>query len=605
MSYTVEAEFPDLITGDAVGQEVQALVQRYRLLARLHDHRGARRDLRGDAVDVSLACEMQRQLVSGVDLPFLGAEAGWPIRPGVRLERLAFSPWLADVALPGLLPLPDSAEAFVAAFGQATGIDSAYAERMDYAYRITPRQLGRVAMQVRGEAEQPSAAFLLLASRHFDEAAEASELLRGPSRLAPRFRRPAIIDGFRLLAELEREALVVADLARLNRLSVVEIRSLLAVSLGNPVGGATANPRPLAEALATSPELRRLLSYVMVGTDVLGGLHNAAADGYVPAHASAWTTILAHGDLGTTPGDIERILIENGELMRVAATAAFPCSAPGSRQSVLSNDEPATFWGINNHILPFVAQDDITKAGFKGGRGGATVGGASIPLEDRASIAQLILAHGDPFVSGVVRSASRGQAVAKAQDDAGAHRQKMGGGYAKFVLPLHGAPGSAARFDPTLWGAERYRDAPFWAMFQGDLSLLATLRISEAERAEVVAALADAREMFAYGFALGVPTSNTARVLCDLATGVSSLTTNRAMAPALEQVLTALAGLCPHTGGQVTRYSHRWMSGAAAFLIERKRSGVPPPASGTRNSARQLRRIAKKKRAGRPRPAGS
>ena len=595
MSYTVEVEFPDLVTGDAVGQEVQALAQRYRLLARLHDHRGARRDLRGDPVDPRLALEMQRQLVSGVDMPFVGAEAGWPIRPGVRLERLALSPWLAEVALPGLLTLPDSVEAFIAAFAQATGIGPEHAEKMDYAYRITPRQLGRVAMQVRGKGEKPSAAFLLLLSRHFDEAAEVSELLRGPSVLAPRFRRPAIIDGFRLLAELEREALVAADLAILNRLSVSEIRRLFELSLGDPVGGATANPRLLAEALAASPELRRLLSYVMVGTDVLGGLHNATADGYVPFHTSAWTSILTSGLLGEIPGDIERTLHEHGELMRVSAAAAFPAPCPGSRQSVLSNDEPATFWGLNNHILPFVAQDDIAKAGFKGGGGGASIGGASDPLEDRSAIAQLILAHADVFASDVVRSASQAQARAKRQDQTGAHRQKMGGGYAKFVLPVHGRPGSAARFDPMLWSAKRYRDVPFWSLFQGDLGMLETLNISEAERADVVAALADARQMFARGFALGVPTGETADILCDLATSVSALTTNRAMAPGLEQLLTALALSGPAREGDATRCSHRWMHGASAFLTERIRRGIPSFGSGQRDTSRQRRRLARKK----------
>jgi hypothetical protein len=108
---------------DTIVQEIDALLQRKELLGQLTRNGKERIDLRTDMDPVpEIVARMTEQLVEGVDFSprQRGAhEPSWPIRAGVRLETLAFSPWLANV--PSIFRLPKSEHEFVAHYERWLG----------------------------------------------------------------------------------------------------------------------------------------------------------------------------------------------------------------------------------------------------------------------------------------------------------------------------------------------------------------------------------------------------------------------------------------------------------------------------------------------------
>ncbi len=215
-----------LLHRDPVGREAEAFLRRYALLAAL----GGRSDLKGAPKDDQLARELEYQLVNGVDLLSADPNAGFPIPAGVRLERLAYSPWLCEEQLPaGAFRLPTNVDEFVRQFQAVTGIGPDEGELFEAVYRITPTALGEIAMEVRDREEEPWPNFRLLLSREFNllEKNSATAVLWQPPQNAPHFNRPAI-DGFPLLGEMEREACISKDLTQLNReMNRSQLRNLL------------------------------------------------------------------------------------------------------------------------------------------------------------------------------------------------------------------------------------------------------------------------------------------------------------------------------------------------------------------------------------------
>jgi hypothetical protein len=556
-----------LITGDDVGLEAEALVRRYQLLEALQN----RRDLYGAPLDPILAAEMHRQLVSGVDFAFTGVDAGWRISPGVRLERLVYSPWLRDMALPtGAFRLPETATEFAEAFGARTGVTLDHSDAFQAIHRVTPLALGEVAMRLRGDAVVPSPHFLLLLSHHFDllDADRAGPVLLGqPPRTAKWFKRPAL-HGFELLAEIEREALIGLDLARLATVgNLAAIRALLA----------NCDEHELRVELHTSPNLRRLLGYALVQTASLASFDNAVIQQASPdpRRGGSWLAAAATGRVTATTGDVTTSLGQVGSDARKALIEAF-ATPKGQRTNAL-NGSPATFWGIDNQSLSRVARAQIGEE-FRGGtRGIPGVARGYEVYEDRSALAQIILGHVDPVLAASIQHRADAQQAHKStgNDTSLTNPQKQAQGYARYILPPAGAFGSAPRFQPSLW-RRRYADHRFWQMMLGKELALFRLPLSARERAAVNNALRRLRVLFGTQDASPAEVRIAIKAACDLATGVSALSTNRHFVQDLRALLDALDKLNLKTTADLRDIGHRMIPGTGSFLKARRRVGEPP-----------------------------
>lgn len=561
---TVNPMFPPLDATDTVAREAMALVQRYRLMRLLSDARGVRRDLRGDPPEPTLVAEMIRQLVPGVDAPFQTDQVDWPIRAGVRLEVLGFSPWL-DGAADGrpLYSRPDTAVEFAALFERRTGIASE-SHAMDRNYRVTPAELATIAEQVRGDREAPTVAYQLLCSRHFDAAVAVAPML-GKARRGMRFERPAI-DGFRLLAELEREARLVEELGWLNLLSARDIRKWL-----------DGKPATLLRKLNQYPQLKRLFDYAMIGSDAIGSFDNAdrgspnASDlGYVPADPDLRVVAAAKGEVDA---DVVTALTVQDDLARITLRAAFPDPAPATRAEPLSNDEPAMFYGINS-MLAGAMQADLGRAFDHGDNHDAT--GAD--LERQAALADAIIAHTDPVLH--ARHVSR-TANLIAKEATGINRQRNADAYGALMLPKVGVYGSAPRAAIDLWDRHRWGDAPFWSVFLdrrlGDLAL----GLSQTERDEVTAAFERLEALFRRTFDTGTgivgaqAREDALRAICDMASAISAISANRHIPRAIQAWLRTVDVQQAATFADKP-HGARWLKSVAHVLKVRTRRGSPP-----------------------------
>lgn len=613
MRTLADTEFPGLTAVDTVVREAQALVQRYRLMRRLEDGGRIRRDLRGGRPEPALVAEMVRQLVPGVDAPFTAAGIDWPIPAGVRLETLYASPWLEGVALPsGIYTLPQDATAFAAGFMAKTGILPG-SEAMRRNYRITPIELGHIAEEVRGSAEKPSLAYLLLCSRHFEEAAREAPFL-SMRRKGIAFRRP-LIDGFRLLTELEREALIIEDLGRINLLSVADIRRWL----GN------GNVKPLARALRQFPQLKRLFDYQMIGTDAIGSLDNADAgdrmspdpSGYVPIHPDLRVVAAARG---TVDVDVTTALTQGGERVRLMLLAAFPKRDPGTRSSALDSEQPATFYGLNR-TLPGAMQADLGHCFQHGDQRHSR----SDDIERQALLADIIVAHADPLLH---EFNVRKNKSLVGKTPSGTNRQRDSMAHGALMLPgntkqehegddeddvgssgLEPAPelprlavfGSAPRADPARW-SDRWADAPLWeALLNRGLGNL-PLGLHAYEQLTIKAAFARLETLFERTFAAGCAAEDATErrdaihAACDLASGVSAVSTNRHIGPAIRAWVRVFA-VRPARLIDIKDHGTRWLPGLEHVSRVKKHVGKPPTGEKKDGTPRNKRAATEKRNA--------
>ena len=581
-----EAEFQPLDAADTVVREGQALVQRYRLLRQLRSDNGLRMDLRGTTPEQSLVDEMIRQLVPGVDGPLDNAATDWPIRGGVRLEALCFSPWLANVVVAkGLYQLPATSAEFAALFETKTGIGPE-SHAMDRNYRVTPIELGRVAEEIRGSQELPSSAYLLLRSRHFAAAVNAAPML---SRAGDgmRFGRP-LIDGFRLLAELEREALLVEDLSGLNLLSARRIRQLI-----------DGKPATLAREMRRYPQLKRLFDYAMIGSDVIGGFHNAdhgrldAGDlDYMPSHPSLRVVAATEGGIDA---DVVKALTVQGELSRITLRAAFPDPDVGTRANPLANDEPATFYGLNS-IVAGAMQADLGRAFDHGDATNA----ADANLERQAMLAATIIARCDVQLH--ARNARRTSNLGRGRQPTGTNRQRNAEAYGELILPALETYGSAPRASIDLWGKHRWADAQFWRVFLdrslGDVAL----GLNAEERARIKTAFSRLEVLFGRTFQAGtgaadwLARNDALRAVCDMASAVSAISTNRYFPRAILSWL-ALCDVEQLEKSIGKSHGARWLPSVAHVLNVRRKKGSPPVGKMRQGAPRNRRSLTSKRNA--------
>ncbi len=337
--------------------------------------------------------------------------------------------------------------------------------------------------------------------------------------------------------------------------------------------------------VSKAPNLKRLLSYGLVQSDALSrAMEETGSKDALKVGSSSWFAAAA-GMSTSNLGDPIEILGDRGSWARQALLKAF-ASPPDSRRSV-ENGDAATFWNFDNQLISRLARVQLAEE-YKGGirkRG-------HISGDARSALAQVIARHCDPVTAETLDQRSTRQAGSRTDGRMPtlANLQKGAGGYSKYQLPSAGKPGAAPRFSPSLW-QDRYADTSLWqALLRGDSKSLKALELSEREAKAFDDALAAARSDFSAALVGGTTEDGRLAVMaaCDLATAVSAISTNRALARALKELLDTL----PQTKGtqeaddgkSASRrdVSHRIIPGSAAFLKARRKTGSQPSPSSPR-----------------------
>ena len=532
-----------LSSTNIVTRQAEALIRRSDLLDALTTDGEPRRDLKPSSpVDVRLCEVIARQLVPWVDyVPDTDQDGGWPIPDGVRVEAMCYSPWLDSLREPDgkiagkrVFVLPDSANAFAQQFYIRAGIARDIGAEMQDVFHLTPLAAGAVAMQLRGDAEQPSRAFLLLLSRHFKEACDADERLLAPHPELQKygFEEPAIV-AFERLSELARAGMIVREVER--HAHTGEMLRLLLERANDPDFIKT-SPHPIpgvaysheiVEALACDPTLLTLCEYLACGTDVLASWRNANIgdrgtfqEGFLPA------AVLNDGCIDWDTAAALAYMVD----VRTAFLSAFRTpteSGAGSRQSALDNDILFKFFGMTgrNDNLGAVFIGDFRTI-RSGGRPANTAPKKQAGDDSRATQATIVAHLG------------RDGALGKMSQSA----VRNGAALSWLYLPKPRQPGAAGRADETLW-RDRHRDQEFWRCIQDlDVSLVKSLGLRSREEVRLQSAIASFRELVLASMP-SAPSALTARVIADLATAVSPIAVNPTLAGAIKHLATVNAYL--------------------------------------------------------------
>jgi hypothetical protein len=568
--------FPPLSPRDSVTREAEALVQRYQLMELLKDQHGERRDLRGAPPEPELVMQMRRQLVAGVDAPLVGTRLGWPIRAGVRLEALFASPWLTNAgSIAGVHSVPTDARSFADLFSARTGI-APNSPALRAAMRVTPFDMGKIAEEVRGSTEKPEPAFLFLVSRHFESAAGAASVLRLPRTTGF---RGTPIKAFRIMAELERIALVSEDLARFNLKSVKTIRTALAAK----------SPRAI-KRLLTDPWVRRLADYLAIGSDVLGGVENGDKlgedGGYVPAYHSARHTGAAHGAIEVDTGKA----LEEDEVTRILFAAAFPPNADNTRESALQNDDPGMFYGLNRHFVGAMIADLLREVEPEAGDCSREA-----VHERAAALAAEIVAKTDPLraAAHASRAATLSSIGGGSKHASGVNAQRDADALGELMLPAVGELGATPRANPNLWD-NRWVDNQLWDMIlNADLKAIAGLNAEERQKAEE--AVERMKSLFSKTFEGAAKRGSVDEVLalravCDIAQAMGPISMNRLFARSITDWLKS---------AETDSKSHgrRFTPGAKRLLNAKQHRGGLPNANVAKKMRKAIRLATRKRNA--------
>lgn len=554
---------------DIVARQAEALVQRYDLLDAVGAGGRVRRDLDPSTIaDPRLRDVIVRQLVQWVDYePELGAQdEGFPIPQGVRVESLCNSAWIdllraADGTIDGkrVFALPNSASEFARQFYVRSGIRLGFnkianprglEDEFQHAFSFTPLVVGEVAMTLRKPSddsisiEQADRTFRLLMSREFTAAYHEDKRLRAPHPLlqACGFDGPAIV-AFERLSEISRSGMIVREVESFAQVGKV-LRRLLEranapafVKANTSAPGVAYSPK-LKNALASNQAMRALCELLAVGTDVLASVRNGAVANRGIFHPKlAPEAFLAHGSIET---DIVTALAYMVDV-RIAFLSAFESPRSSTvHNSALNNDILGKFYGLTNFRanLASTLMEDFSHTRSPGPNTNKPRG-KDQPDDVRESIAEIVNHLGRD-----------GQAAG-----AGINAVQAGAQLSRIMLPKRFEDGAAARGDDSMW-RNRYRDWSFWMRFQSPGPLwYAQLWMRPRDREALRRAIDDLRKLLITNLDWA-PSSLTARVTADLATGVSAISIN----PAFARSMRALVEF----NGRIVRAEKRWNALSAA-----------------------------------------
>lgn len=403
-------------------EEIFAPVKRSELLDSLRTKdKLERRDLRGDAADPEIVAEMKRQLTRGVDYAWSQPsenKPNWPIRSGVRLESLAFSPWLKDVGY--TYRVPSTKLEFVAHYTRWLGEGGSSLLKPVFGFDLE-NLFDQIAHLVR-DAETERTAYLLLLSRHFRAAAAECMQLTEPCEDMP----CSALDAFMVLAELQRMADMTAEL-RVAGTTVTKIRRQL-----------RENKKGLKRDKAPTI-IGRILDYLPV-----------------------WQASLKLG-LERFEEDGEYLFLDENVLELVLDGRA------GNKASIVIPEEPLSFYAIELGRVPFAGVRRLSEA-FDGQLAEQS---QIAPVE--AEIARLAFsilqanapAKGTEIQNRIARNTASSEAVQRyleSDPEALRQTQRDADSASYSHIPPWYEHGGSLSFCHHFW-FDRYFDAPFWTCF--------------------------------------------------------------------------------------------------------------------------------------------
>lgn len=407
-------------------------------------------------------------------------------------------------------------------------------------------------MDIRGKGDQPSRAFLLLMSRHFQaaRAADARLACPHPALIACGYPGPAIV-AFERLAELERAGSIVREVER-HAHAGAKLRPLLEAA--NDPAFVTAAPtnipgvawsQPLADLLTADPAVRTLCEFLAVSTSALASWYNAAVAKRGTFH-TGFRPVAALGH-GLATSDIVAAVAGVVDV-RTALLSAFRPAAKDrddhARQSPLGNDILFKWYGLTgiNDNLGATLLADLSPARPVGKPKAGTPKKAGDD-DVRHAVAAIAARLGR---AGATRAPSASGKINTGKGSLNSVR--VGAWLSRLHLPARLAPGAASRADETMW-RDRYRDLAFWRFMQDPSpATLRTLGLRLADATKLRETLLEFRRLVV----VHIPQARsdlTAKVMADLATGVSALTANPTLADAIHQLAMANANFVRAHGG--------------------------------------------------------
>lgn len=509
---------------ETVIQEIYALLKRYELLKSLTANGRQRMDLRGGVEpDEAIIAEMKRQLVPGIDYPNDGSVldlSRWPIRAGVRLEILAFSPWLKDV--PGLHRLPKTEEEFVAYYERSIG-----KTRYEYEYENGTTVTEDLFEQVFGfslaglyhqiaylepDREEPKPAYLMLMSRHFRSAAMMEP------KLLSKFMHQTTIDAFMLLAELQRAADLITEMAQCDSVQNQDMRSSAAsvdndlvlnqacrnISLQRLIDYAPLWNATVALALTVSEDRDE---YLKVDGYALRASYPTRAEAQKAAHEKAEQR--QQKRQGTKRGEV----VLDEEKIRTSAIAP---------------EEAFSFFSISRKYLPYAAVEMIAKAWNE-----SKASRSSSNQSSRAKVAFAMQSRLDEG-STLKLTARVTSHVGGAENDFDEHanwnlsafreRQRTAAASGRIQLPPFDIHGGSINFSHHYWW-HRYRDVGFWSSFM--TRNLEAVPLEKAERKDLSEALARVENFVKDRYAASESEQEVMlRAVADYATSLGAIATD-------------------------------------------------------------------------------
>lgn len=517
--------------------EIKASLMRQRLLDRLS---GRTDIIAPGTVRDSLTRGLARYLVAGVDDDRVPGTGGWPVPTGGRYVKLCFSPIVERMAADLPSPphrLPVTQTTYAEYVARITGIGASDASDFARIYRFDPAELhDRCRAMI---AECPDAWRLLL-SNEFALACRLWPQLK-EVQAGSGFRYP-LVDGFRIIAELERGSLIMRHLGRSHTLlSRPDFLEKLA------------SPLPLRGWFKPDEiiEVCRWIEYMMFSSAALSEMLFSrteqdveALPGGYPLRAIAYGVTIGPAAAFLDHPEVRKALVAIVTKPALQAVTAAEKKDPDwtapveKRTGMLRNHELCRWYSLTNEAFPLVVLDGAREPyplGAPVQNRSKVTSENSRPVLARLGAAMRMRA--DPTTQAKIAGASEkylnGSKLGLTRVSTSEKNTKMGLKMALTYLPPKGRMGSAARFDPSAW-SEPDRDGPFWRILLDIRRGSPLHRMPHVAKHQLRTALGITRRAYGPFLSRLKWSAEVERVVCDLACAISPISADMHIAFAID-----------------------------------------------------------------------
>lgn len=512
--------------------EIRALALHHRAFDLLQ----GRPDIVGHAtVPASVEAYLPRLLVAGLDYDAEPGNGGWPLPTGGRYRKLCFSPIIENSATVALVQLdvhklPETENDFQEYVSLITGWSIDNADDLFRVFRFDPSILYHACRQMRSESPP---AWRLLLSNEFELAARAWPALKKPVAGLD-FKNP-LIHGFMFLAEQERASLIMRRLARAD--AIMNRPTLLA---------ALKSSEALSASFAADelPEVYRWLEYSCFSSEALRGLLvDRKVDEILELPDAYPLWALARGDV---PDKTSLIFDEPSVRASLVREFSLPVieGSTERRKQMLRDDHVVRWYGMTNEVLPILVLEGARECfpTRKISKAATLRNKVSNESNENSRKAVIRLASALRNVWDGTTQVRLMAAANKYNDSLRIKREvtleknlKLGRKRALNYLPPIGRLGSAARFNPLMWGNSS-ADNELWSMFIAPTNRPVALKLDHPERWKVRESFTILRRVFAPIVGNMEETPLTLKIANDMAAALSPVSGNLQIAFAIAKL---------------------------------------------------------------------